>query len=244
MKRNRLLLSVIIVIFLNCSLKAQSYGENAVFLKSGSILYGKILEENPGKDLKLEIIGNNILVLPYNDIEKIIKSEPKSLSGEYRSSPIEISPAYSFYGGTTNSQGFTVISSYYFPFHMSTGLGLGVEKFNYHVLPVFAELKYSMMCSQVIPYIYGHFGYAFPLSKSSSDANAEINHGGILAAGGIGIRKNFARQNAFIFSVGYRYQKLRTNSDYNYYWGNPDYSVEKIDQLKRISITIGLLFNN
>jgi hypothetical protein len=244
MLRNRLFITVIIIISLSCSMKAQTSGENAVFLKSGSILYGKILEENPGKNLKIEIVGHNVLVLPFDDIEKITRVETRSSTAEYKGSPIEISPACSFYGGSKNSQGFTVISSYCFPFHLSTGLGLGVEKFNYHVMPVFAEVKYSMMCSHVIPYFYGHFGYAFPLSKSSSDVNSDINHGGILAAGGIGIRKNFARQNAFIFSVGYRYQKLRTNSDYTYYWGSPDYSVEKIDQLNRISITIGLLFNN
>ena len=54
------------------SMKA-TYGTDAVFLKDGSIIKGKIIEINFNESIKIELYGGSIMVFDYDKIERIEK---------------------------------------------------------------------------------------------------------------------------------------------------------------------------
>lgn len=225
-------------------IQAQEKGQDAVYLKNGSILYGKILEYTEGKEVKIEIIGHNVLVFPVSEVEKTAYK----LMGNANNEPqkgITLGSSVSFLGGSSSSLGFNFNTSYLFANRMSAGLGTGVEFFSYQVLPVYAEFNYYMLKTGLTPYFYAKGGYSFPLSKPYNDywANPEYK-GGILASAGMGLRKDFHNSLSLLFSVGFRYQKLRTYTEY-YPWysgQSTSESMTRIDHLKRINVSIGFLF--
>jgi len=215
-------------------------------LKNGSILYGTILENKVGEYIRIEVVGKNQLVFPYNEIDKISREETPVLFAPVAKSPIDITTTLNFYGGSNNSAGFQIKASYNLPFRLSVGMGTGIDMVHYQVLPISADVSYVILNSSLSPFIYGRTGFSFPLSKAQSDAwiNPEYK-GGILAGAGVGIRKSFSNHNAFLFSIGYRYQKLRKITEY-YPWYGDTQAVqfdERIDHLNRINISIGFQFN-
>ena len=66
------LLYLVIFIFLTIEVSAQSNQISKVILKNNDVLTGKIVEIKPGEYLKLEIVGNNIIQIPYSDIAQIV----------------------------------------------------------------------------------------------------------------------------------------------------------------------------
>lgn len=238
-----------LLVFSLCNLipgliQAQEKGQDAVYLKNGSILYGKILEYTEGKEVKIEIIGHNVLVFPVSEVEKTAYKLMEN-ANYVPQKGIILGSSLSFLGGSNNSLGFNFSTDYQFANRMSTGLGTGVEFFTYQVLPVYAEFNYSVLKSRLTPFFYAKAGYSFPLSKPTEEYWTSPDYkGGILASAGMGIRKDFQNNFSLLFSLGYRYQKLRTVTQYNpwYYGQNIGESMTRIDHLKRINVSVGFLF--
>lgn len=231
------------VVLFPVSLKAQS-GEDIIYLKNGSVLRGNVLENEAGIKVRFEMIGHNQLVIPDSAIKMIMMNQPKKPSGkETLSSPVELAANVSFYGGIKNSGGFTFVTSYLFPFRMSAGVGIGTEWFDYQQLPFSADVSYCFLEGAWSPYLYAKGGYALPLSKKDKDYEPE-NYGGVLAGVGAGMRFNFAKRNALIFSLGYRYQKTKSVLG-NYVWHSSGQLNETVtyNEFNRITFSFGFLFN-
>jgi hypothetical protein len=231
------------LIFISMSICfAQPVKKDAVYLMNGSILRGKIIENVIGKYIKIEMIGSSILVIPEQEIDHIILREALPVKQrEAKQAGVEVFPAITFYGGSSSTGGFTTVTSYRFPFRLSAGAGIGIEWFKTAGLPVFADIKYSFLKGSITPFVYSQAGYTLPLAKNQ-DGEYMTYHGGPLFGAGVGLRKNFTNRNAFIFSLGYRYQQTRTTYDNNYYyWG--ELLTERIDRYNRIAFTIGFLFD-
>ncbi|MBK7173305.1 MAG: hypothetical protein IPH84_08725 [Bacteroidales bacterium] len=221
-----------------CLLFAQAEGNDIVYLKNGSILYGEVTDMPETNSIKVKIIGNNQLVFPRTEILKIEKTgKPSKL-------PIQLVTEISFLGGSNNSAGFTIASAYKFCSWGSAGVGTGVEFFEYQVLPVYGDFRYKIFRGNFSPYLFGRFGYSFPLSKAQVNDYSHVEYkGGILAAAGGGIQKSISEHISLIFAVGYRYQKLRTVTTYQYWYsGNNSQIDERIDGLNRITVSLGPLF--
>lgn len=228
----------------------QKSNDDAVYLINGSIMRGKVLESVPGKGIKMEIVGNNILVIPENEIQKIVlresplKEQPDQSAGT--SGNLELFPQLHLYGGSSQSWGFTLQTGYVMPCRVTAGVGTGVEWFGGAMLPVFGQVNWKFLPASLSPYVYAQAGYAFSLEKNydsyyySTDVH---NYGGILAGGGLGIRNEISKRASLSFSVGYRYQKNRSTWDYNpYYWGGYDMKTERIENYNRIVLSLGFLF--
>lgn len=242
MNRNVTRLLLFVFILLAISLRAQE--QDVVYLKNGSILYGKLLEVTPGDKVRLEIVGNNQLVFRFDEIEKISYAEQSAPTKSAFFENIRLSADIHFLGGSSHNAGFAVTPHYRFPCRFSAGIGTGLESFDYQVMPVFADLSYQLFNRSFSPYLYARSGYTFPLSKAQSDYYSHPEYkGGILAGAGIGLRKEFRNKNALLFSVGYRYQKLRTVTTYQYWYDGQTQTDERIDHLNRINISLGLQFN-
>jgi len=226
-------------------LYSQKTEQDVLQLKNGSILYGKILENKPGEYVRIEIIGNNQLVLRQDEIAGKSRKVAESSTGWDLDKKVKIASALHFMGGSASSEGFSITPSYEFPFRMRTGIGTGIDFFDYQVLPVFADISYTVLKNSLSPVVYVHGGYSFPLEKPATDYWAQTEYkGGFLASVGAGIQKSFKNHNTFVFSLGYRYQRLKKITEYNaWYESTFTQKDTRIDHLNRIKVTLAFLFN-
>jgi len=224
-------------------LVAQS-AEDVIYLKNGSILRGNILETDTGVNVRFEIIGRNQLVIPDSAIQLILKNQQNQSTGnETLTSPVELAANVSFYGGSKNSGGFTFVTSYHFPFRLSAGVGLGTEWFNYQQLPFSADVSYCFFGGPCSPFLYAKVGYALPLSKKEKEYEPDY-YGGVLAGTGAGLRFNFTKRNALIFSLGYRYQKTKSViTSFPWYSSGQQDETITYTEFNRITFSFGFLFN-
>lgn len=239
--------SITIILFFffvaTCNLFAQSK-EDVVYLNNGSILRGKVIETIKGVQTSIEISGRNVIVIPDSAVKMIQMDQaiPAKERGN-KSTAVEMTASANFYGGSTNTAGFTFITSYRFPFRLAVGAGIGIEWFDRQQIPFIADFKYYFLRGSWSPYIYGQGGYAVPLSQEGDNEWTEY-HGGALAGGGAGMRFNFTNRNALIFSIGYRYQKTETiTNPYPYSSYYPQYETIRVDEFNRLSFAFGFVFN-
>jgi hypothetical protein len=208
-------------------------------LKNGSILHGRILENRNGHSLRLEIVGNNQLVINYEDIDSITTTGTRENSF---ASPIQVSTSVHFYGGSKSSAGFSVAPGYHFSNGITTGIGTGMDVFDYQILPVYTHIRYNLFNYRITPYLFGKAGYSFPLSKAQEDQWTNPDYkGGFMGSVGCGISTGLGTRYAFVFSVGYHYQKLKKTIDNTWYYGE-NVTVERIDNLNRIEVSAGFIF--
>ncbi|MFZ4546786.1 MAG: hypothetical protein ACOYN4_05100 [Bacteroidales bacterium] len=220
--------------------------EDVVYLNNGSIFRGKVVENVTGVRTSIEILGRNLIVIPDSAIKMILMDQ--KVPGKERQnmgSPVEMNASINFYGGSENSNsgGLTFITAYRFPCRLSVGAGVGMEWFEHQQIPFIAEAKYYFLKSFWSPFVYAQGGYAVPMTKKS-DGDWSENYGGWLAGTGCGIRFNFSKRNALVFSFGYRYQKTKTLVN-SYPWMSSiqQYNTTRYDEYNRLAFSFGFLFN-
>ena len=228
---------------------AQNNRQDAVYLRNGSILRGKVLENVVGKYTRIEIVGRNVLVIPEADVKRLVLDEP--VPAKERTDPKQY--GYSalaevgFMGGAQNTMSLTLVNGYQFRNRLFTGAGFGIEKFNEQVMPVFADVRYNFLKGGITPFVYLQAGYSWPLGNQIQQGNATEIKGGALINPGLGLRMNFTTHNALIFSFGWRYQEIRSHNNGYYYYGGPmpayDNSYDRTDIYRRIVIRVGFVFN-
>jgi hypothetical protein len=237
-----LLLFACCAVFMSVKLRAQSR-EDIVYLYNGSILKGKVIENIKGVHTSIEIVGRNIIVIPDTAIKMILMDQKiVTKDRENLATPIEMKANVNFYGGSQNSGGFTFITSYRFPFRLATGAGMGIEWFDHQQIPFIADITYSFLKGSWSPYIYAQGGYAVPLSKKDEGDLSE-HYGGVMAGTGAGMRFNFSKRNALVFSIGYRYQKTKTVTGSYPWYSSYQYETIRYDEFNRMVFSFGFLFN-
>jgi hypothetical protein len=240
----KLAVIVLFAVFFTAELLAQNNREDAVYLNNGSILKGKILENISGVTTSIEIVGHNLIVIPDSVIKMILVNQLiPSNEKTYSVSPVEMTSSVNFYGGTENAGGFSFVTSYRFPGRVAVGAGLGIEWFDHQQIPFLADIRYYIRKGAWSPLVYGQVGFAMPLSKKAEGDYSEY-HGGPLAGIGTGMRFNFNRKNALIFSIGYKYQKIKTiTNSYPWISSSQQYETIRYNEYNRLTFSFGFLFN-
>ena len=67
------LFMLLLLISINTFVFAQDNFQDVVYLKNGSIIHGMIVEQVPGKSLKIETKDKNVFVFQLEEVEKITK---------------------------------------------------------------------------------------------------------------------------------------------------------------------------
>jgi len=160
-------------LFIAGNLAAQTR-EDVIYLNNGSILRGKVSENIKNVQYTIEIVGRNVIVVPDSNIKMILFNQViPSKDRKIVASPVEMASCVNFYGGTENSGGFTFITSYLFPFRLSTGVGVGIEWFEHQQIPFIADVKYYFLKGTWSPCVYAQCGYAIPLSGKDDGGYTE-----------------------------------------------------------------------
>ncbi|MBI2968655.1 MAG: hypothetical protein HYY40_12715 [Bacteroidetes bacterium] len=219
--------------------------QDAVYLKSGNIYRGIIVEHVIGNFVKIEISGGSILVFRYDEIEKMTKELLPDETGKKFPSPETALPFEKGIGGnlswgfnTGEDVGISLLFSmdYIMKYHYGIGMGMGIESFNRGYFPIFLTLQYRPIKSTSGPFIYNYTGYSAP----ATDNNREYR-GGVLAEAGLGFYAHLSNSSDFTFSVGYRYQESSFSYRYNN-WNGGGY-VDGKDYFRRIALRMGLVIH-
>jgi hypothetical protein len=238
------LILLISLYFLNDA-NAQRKSKDAVYLKSGSVIIGKLVQNDSLGGVK---ISNDCGIWFYNlqDVDSVrvissLQSQELKKSGYYNLSSMGL-----LFGegadGTHPFASLTTVNGWQFGQRVFTGIGLGYEFYEWGVLPVFADVKYFFKQNVVTPFISFKAGYSFPLSKrkSGSDYYTQYGqtYGGVLVNPEVGLLIPVGAANAISVTVGYQYQELSYN-EIQIYWNA--YEKRVYTNYNRISLRVGFL---
>jgi hypothetical protein len=220
MKRSLFLLTAIIVISFQTF--AQQ-GKDALYLKNGSIVHGKLIEVKDGQ-YNIRTTDGLLFTFTTGEVEKFILGE------QSETKEVKINDPNGFGFGIEN--GFLLGSSNNnFPFLFSLNPMLtytfskrhtlsavsGIELFDQFTLPLLVEYRFNVLDANVSPFIYARAGGLIPLGGDESD---DIYQGGWTCGVGTGFRWPVAGFESYI-KFGFRYGSTvhKENSYYDYIEG-------------------------
>jgi hypothetical protein len=217
-----------------------------VYLKSGSVIRGKILEIDPQDHVKIQDLCGNIWYYEISQVDKVT-SEPYMSDLKLKRSSLEFDTGFvnmtsiGFLAGSPhNAQvaplSVQMINGWRNSMGIFTGLGVGVEFLNSNYFPLFFDLRYDLFGTDVVPYLAARGGYAVPLSSDREEYDITYTYsGGAMIGAGFGLK--IKSRNHFAWDVGimYRYQKTAYQEVYE--WNNQEYNYT--DVYNRIEIRIG-----
>jgi len=217
-----------------------------VYLKSGSVIRGNILEIEPVDHVKIEDMCGNIWYYKIEEVEKIT-SEPfeSGKSGNQKSIGFEagfvnMTSIGFLVGSSNNSQvapfSLLTVNGYRTTGGFFAGIGTGIEFFSTSYMPFYLDLRYDLFSNDVVPYVVAKGGYGVPLSSGQSDYNTTYDYfGGALFGAGVGLKIRTRSHFAWDIELLYRYQETSYKEIYD--WNNQEY--EYTDVFNRIEIRLG-----
>lgn len=226
--------------------KLQAQETDHVYLRSGSLIRGKILEIEPADHLKIEDMCGNIWFYNMAEVEKIT-SEPfesryrgGQISSGFDAGFVNMTSIGFLVGSSYNSQmapfSLLMVNGYLLPFGLFAGAGTGIEFFSTSYMPFFLDLRYDIIGSDVVPYVMAKGGWGVPLSSDQPDYDLSHEYsGGPLFGAGVGLKIRTRKHFAWDIELLYRHQE--TSYTESYEWNNQEYDYS--DVLNRIEIRLG-----
>lgn len=237
-------LSILLMSFLGSSLMAQE--TDHVYLKSGSVIRGKILEIEPEDHVKIEDLCGNIWFYQIADVKKITSEPYEAWMSKQRELPafedgfVNMTSIGFLAGSSQNSQmapfSLLMVNGYRAPNGLFAGIGTGVEFLSTTYMPLFLDLRYDLLGKEVVPYVVAKGGYALPLSTDRSEYDISYEYsGGPLLGVGLGLKIRTRNHFAWDIELLYRYQETSYKEIYD--WNDQEY--DYTDIFSRIEIRLG-----
>lgn len=229
-----------------CSPLLRGQETDHVYLKSGSVIRGKIQEIEPMNHVKIEDLCGNIWFYNMSDVEKIT-TEPfesglkleKAKTG-FEAGFVNMTSIGFLVGSSYNSQvapfSLQMVNGYRAPMGLFAGFGTGVEFFSSTYMPLFLDIRYDIAGRDVVPYVLARGGYGIPLSADRSQYDYSYEYyGGPLFGAGVGLKIRTREHFAWDVELLYRYQETSYSETYD--WNNQTY--DYTDIFNRIEIRLG-----
>ena len=207
---------------LNPYIQAQLSTEDVVYLKDGTVYYGKIIDQKVGEYIKLEFIGGSILVVEQEKIEKITRKPTRYRSvRRERNYPVRslhyhekglykaVSGAFAFsesrWGGPFLDLSLNYRMGYRFSRYLGIGAGVGLDGYQAGmIVPLFADIHGDLFRKYKSPYYHFQFGYGLGATPGWNVTEIE---GGMMGYGALGIKIRSKRKVEWAFSVGFKAQE-------------------------------------
>ncbi|MBT3209859.1 MAG: hypothetical protein HN704_13755 [Bacteroidetes bacterium] len=219
---------------------AQTEIEDVLYLKNGGVIRGQIIEHKINEHVKIKCSDRNIWVFEQSEIDRIAKEEiPKLQKYKVKDKGYVNNTDFGLLINNNDyfevPLNFLMVNAYKFPFNTTLGIGTGIERFNFPVIPLFLDAKYYVFDKKVSPVFMLQSGYSFSFEKDRDDFETK---GGYMFNLGCGVRVFTSNSTAWLFSISYMYQELETIE--NYYWDNSEIKTKYF--LNSINIRIGFYF--
>jgi len=219
-----------------------------VVLNDGSRIPGTIVGDTAGY-LDIKVLSSRVIRLGKSHVSSVEPLE-YPLKRNWKTSGYYARVSIGFLSGKNESgnQGslsFNLSNGYQFRNRIALGIGSGMEELGVVLVPLYADLRYTLTSSDISPYTWIKTGYSFAISEdettyvddSSTDRKSE---GGFLFNTGIGISMFTWRRTAVNIGIGYRYQKVSLNEPY-YWWGGGTVRYT-VTQYYRLEFHLGFVF--
>ena len=212
MKRYLALLSFLLFSIL---VFAQGNYQDVVYLKSGSIIQGVIVEQVPNQYIKIDTTDKDVSVYQMDEIEKLTKeayqdrddSSPNSKSTQsgYKGI-VEFGYHIGVGDNGIDRYGLNVINGYQINPYISLGFGIGLRNYspNWKVVPLFADFRMRFDDdNNVASYLCLGIGY------SLNAANFKRFRGvGFFFNPTMGVSFRLSNRSAINVGLGYEMQKM------------------------------------
>lgn len=213
--------------------------QEVVYLKNGSIIKGTVIEQVPGKSLKIQTNDGSIFAYNMAEVEKITKEQTASYqhnrrpgialdgNGVQRGYRGFMELGYTIGTGDwegTNRVEFSTSHGYQFNPYFYAGVGAGVNYYHEADLveiPVFADLRADILNNWITPYVDFKIGYTV------------YDAAGFYMSPTVGCRFGFDNNLALNIGIGYTMQKTSV-----YWYG---YGSSK-ENMGGFSIKLGMEF--
>lgn len=225
---------IILILSVMANVKAQRT-EDVVYLKNGSVIRGKVLEQSESA-VKIQINGGSIFSYAADEVEKRTE-ELKYSDIIVKKSGINASVDA---GLMFNLDNISVCANmeinYRLPFGLNAGIGVGIESVDGWRVPVLANLEYRLFNEQKFsPFAFIQPGYNLPISRYDYNSTS----GGFAANCGIGIYSYVGSHCALKVSLGYSHRRSTEEYSYLYYYSG-SYITEY--QYNRVFFKVGFIF--
>ena len=238
--------SIVLIILLTSALLPLSAqrSKDVLYLKNGSILYGRLLEVKDDV-YKIQTSDGSIFIYSGPEIEKFVNEIP--VFDGRKKDGFGFALEAGFLIGAQSSEypdpfSFNCLASYTAKTRNLISLGSGVEFIGRPYAPLFIEYKYSFHDRKVTPFIFARGGKLFFLGQEegTSDGNNMYDQrdfkGGFSCALGTGI--SWAKDDFETYlSFAYRYAETSyVQKDYN------NYDATYKSSYNRLEVKIGFRF--
>jgi hypothetical protein len=221
-----------------------------VYLKSGSVIHGMIVEQVPNTSVKIKS-GVNLFVYKMDEIEKMTKEEIKEQGGTTTGTSLFRTKGYTGIielgltdfpprAGNGNMPMFSlnVINGYIFNPYFMIGIGIGMDAStqNVFMMPLFEDIRVHFLKGKVSPYFDLRIGYNAEFVTSYGQLN--IDHG-FLCNPSLGARVALNKKAALSFGIGFKLIATKSNDYYNYYYNTQQ---NPFDKLNGVTFMLGAQF--
>jgi hypothetical protein len=230
--------------FLVAAVALQAQEADHVYLKSGSVIRGKILEIEPAHHVRIEDLCGNIWFYGITDVDKIT-SEPFQVNSAqpvqgFGQGFVNMTSLGFLVGASSNMQtapfSLVMVNGWRSSMGLFAGMGVGIEFLNTTYVPLFADLRYDLGRGDVVPFLLARGGYALPTNKGYSEYDIDYAYAsGPTVAAGAGLKIRTRTHFAWDIELMYRY--LQTSYSETYGWNDQVYRYT--DKYNRIEIRIG-----
>jgi len=229
-------------------LMAQKKGwQDVVYLKNGSIIRGDLLEDSTAGEVKIKIVGQNLLVFKTKEVARVAREYTKFnfeypyTSGYLNITELGLSIGYRAvapqFGNASRVVNLSVQTFNGYQFYPAFALGVVTSIDTYEqitLLPVGIGVRGDIIKTRVRPFYGLDAGFALDWLNNP---NLPADHdGGFFWSPTLGIKFNSRKTHAFVVSMGYRSQKAIATTQ--------DFSQTRTDNqhYKRMLIRIGMSF--
>lgn len=232
---------------------------DAVYLKDGSLLIGKLLQYHVGQTIQLQLESGASVILEYHTVKKVVQHvEPKSIRNRTGKNGLSLDYAFREKGwnhqvllstlwgrGEWNTIRTGVAAEYVagYRFSRAWGIALGSGINNYDIrsaqliLPIYVEQRGYFTDHFIAPtYSLGAgYGFAFKNERIGIDEAT----GGPLLNASIGVRIGALRGMNFLADLGLRYQRASYTDTFGW---EPGYEWTYRYDYLRWNLRFGLTF--
>ncbi|OFY65977.1 MAG: hypothetical protein A2V64_10075 [Bacteroidetes bacterium RBG_13_43_22] len=246
MKKQTLIIIILIITAL------QIYGQktkDALYLKNGSKIYGKLVEAD-SLHYKFQTSDGSVMIYPIREVEKFAKEAPY-FDGR-KTEAFSFSLEAGFLVGPQNSRynapfSFDFIAGYTFITNTTLSLGSGVFFVGRPFTPIVAEFRQVLYDRKTSPYIFIRGGGIVPFGGDGVEENPDYYYNQ-----DYNIPKNYKGGGSFLAGTGisWAYEDYEFNLSFAYRYAHftyeeREYNLGEVtykENLNRLEIKLGFRF--
>lgn len=264
---NKILL--LILMFPLSSAFSQSNIEDVIYLKTGSVIRGKIIENKYGV-IKIELTGGSQFVFQQGETDSIkkenaLKRNLKAIRQNYFrkdrgfrnmtefgiTSGVNLKkdnsdPYYYYYNNIPEDDfglSLHTVNGYQVWPYLFAGAGVGIDRmvsYKQTFSPFYVRIASEFLKRRVTPYVFCDVGYSYMWKKKSDDYVSYKNKGGLYVTAGGGVRIYTQSRASVILSLAYKRNSSETKWWYTQVTDGSYYTIKRTYQ--RLVMSLGVTF--